>query len=883
MRYQDFCMVDPLFYEPIREQAAGDGGFLARREVPAGWLAVAQTDWTMLAPNDARLPLQGWKVHVTAHLGNASAVLDTVWQYCVAKSIPFKFLPSRAKVVARNAKYADRSGSGKFITIYPADDDQLRQIVADLRESLDGQDGPYILSDLRIGSGPLFVRYGGFIPRTVRAANGEPVPAIETPLGDLVEDRREPAFVPPEWAELPGFLAADLAARNDDEGIDFPFTIEEPLHFSNGGGIYKAVDNRSGNVVLLREGRPHAGLDAQGRDAVTRIVREGEILALLAGLPCVPALHDQFTCWEHSFLVEEFIEGKTFGKETVQRYPLIHPETSEAEVADYTEWALATLDKLRVALDAVHERGVVFGDLHPHNVIVRPDGDVCLVDFEVGTTDLEEIVGMGAPGYMAPSHVTGFARDEYAMACMRMTAFFPLNAILPLDPGKIGDVVREIGERFPVPPEFLATILRELDLPVTMPESQTVDRGRAAPLIAALGAGESALDGVLDEVCRSIADGILASATPDRTDRLYPGDIDVFLEDALGLAWGAAGVMYALHTAGFDVPAEHVDWLVSAVDRAGPQHPIGLYNGLHGVAFGLDHLGRRDAALAVLDRALAHPLDDLPTGVHGGLAGIGLNMLHFATATGDRRFGETAHAVADRLADITQQPTSIAITSRQNGLLKGPSGRALFFIRMFERWGERRFLELARQELGRDLDECVEVPDGTLQMDEGYRVMPYLATGSAGVALVAAEYLKHEHDERFDGAVERIRKATEPEFVICPSLFNGRAGLIALLTHLRATGTRSPEQLDPVITRLVRRLSWHALSYQDHVAFPGEPLLRLSMDLGTGAAGVLMVLRAAAGAPLALPGLEPARHRSPTSLAAPLGRGVDGIRRRDGI
>lgn len=43
----------------------------------------------------------------------------------------------------------------------------------------------------------------------------------------------------------------------------------------------------------------------------------------------------------------------------------------------------------------------------------------------------------------------------------------------------------------------------------------------------------------------------------------------------------------------------------------------------------------------------------------------------------------------------------------------------------------------------------------------------------------------------------------------------------------------------------VRRLAWHALPYKGHLAFPGEQLLRLSMDLATGTAGVLLGLGAA--------------------------------------
>ncbi|TQM36713.1 class III lanthionine synthetase LanKC [Pseudonocardia cypriaca] len=860
MRYQAFCMAHRLFYEPVRNGVSEENGLLVGRTIPDGWHVSESSEWTMLIPVDARLRNQGWKLHVSACPDNAPAILDVVWDHCVSRRIPFKFVPSQAELVARNSKYADRGGSGKFVTVYPSDDEQLEQLVTDLRPALAGHEGPYILSDLRIGAGPLFVRYGGFARRFLRSADGEPVPAIEAPDGELVEDRRDPTFAPPAWARIPDFLAPDLAARNDDS-IDFPFTVEQPLHFSNGGGIYKVID-RNGRTVVLREGRPHAGLDAVGRDAVTRVRREAEILELLAGLPCVPQLYDSFTCWEHEFLVQEFIEGRTFSKETVGRYPLIHPETSDEEIAEYTAWALATLQNIRDALDLLHERGVVFGDLHPHNVIVRPDGEVCFVDFEIASVDQDERVGLGAPGYMAPPEVTGFARDEYAMGCLRIAAFFPLNSILPLDDTKVGDVVRAIGTRFPVPPEFLDVMLRELTLPGRA-GVRTTQRGATGPLLEDLDAGRD----VIDPLSRSVADGILASATPDRLDRLFPGDIHVFLEDSLGLAWGAAGVLHALHVCGFDVPEAHVDWLSRAVDRVAADHPVGLFNGLHGVAYVLDELGRRERALAVLERVMAHPLDLVPTGLQGGMAGIGINMLHFADATGDSRFAALADDVTDRLADFARRPVPGG-TTRLNGLVRGAAGRAMFFQRRYERDGNSDLLDLSRIQLERDLDACVDVPDGTLQLDEGFRVLPYLGTGSAGIALVLADHLRYERVPRFEEAIDPIRRAAEPEFVILPGLFNGRSGLIALLAHLRESGQRPAEVMDPIVRRLVSRLAWHALDVDGHVAFPGDGLLRISMDLSTGSAGVLLALRAARGGRLAVPGFAPMVPAAPAAVVA---------------
>ena len=69
---------------------------------------------------------------------------------------------------------------------------------------------------------------------------------------------------------------------------------------------------------------------------------------------------------------------------------------------------------------------------------------------------------------------------------------------------------------------------------------------------------------------------------------------------------------------------------------------------------------------------------------------------------------------------------------------------------------------------------------------------------------------------------------------------------------------------DQHVLAQVRRLAWHAVRYQGNLAFPGDMLLRLSMDLGTGTAGVLLALAAALapegaampflGPPISLPG-----------------------------
>lgn len=886
-RTELYCLIDPIFYDsPSRARAEGMDFEYTECPVPDGWRRQMLEDWVVYTPVDRALPLQGWKIHVSACLDNAAQLLAMVWDYCISRRLSFKFLHGRHIVLMNNAKYASRGSSGKFITIYPDGEEQLEQVLTELGSALDGLAGPYILSDLRWGSGPLYVRYGGFSERHCLSPAGELVPAIEDPTGRLVPDRREPAFEPPGWVTLPGFLAPHLAARNDTTVEDLPYRIDEVLHFSNGGGLYTGSDRRTGDRVVLKEARPYAGLGTDGSDAVTRLGREREAMERLAGLDSVPRLHDYFTLGEHHFLVQEFIEGTPLNTLIADRSPLTARTLGEQAAEDYTSWVLDVCGKVERAVAAVHDRRVVAGDVHPYNVLVRPDGRVVLIDFEAASgTHEERRQILAAPGFAAPAGRTGRDVDRYALACMRLFLFLPLTALIGLDPGKADGLAAEIADLFPVPRVWLDEAVRSITGAATAPVGRaghTVlgSTGLAASVgvsghparagtRTAKGSGADAPAGeppALLEPDRagweraraSMAGAILAAATPERDDRLFPGDIEQFVTGGLNIAYGAAGVLYALDVTGAGRYPELEEWLMRRAARPEPGMRPGFYDGLNGVAYVLEHLGHRAEALKVLDVCadeLSGKWHRLGLDLLGGLAGIGLNLIHFAELTGEPSMRaaalEVADIVAGRLGEQDSVPTVSGGDHPYAGLLRGSSGPALMFIRMYEYTGDAGLLDLAATALGQDLRRCTLRDDGSMEVDEGWRTMPYLADGSVGIGLVLREYLRHREDERFADAVPAIRRAAEALLYVEAQLFSGRAGMILYLSH----GHR-PEMAvrDPAVAAQIRRLRWHALSYQGHLAFPGEALLRLSMDLASGTAGVLLAFGAAAHAePVHLP------------------------------
>ncbi|MFJ7961595.1 class III lanthionine synthetase LanKC [Streptomyces sp. NPDC096319] len=863
--YAVFCDADRHFYDAPHRLvfAEGAGGALYRAAtlpVPEGWTSHRTGDWLALRPLDHALPSQGWKIHVSACLDNAEAILATVRAYCLAQDVAFKFVPSRYLLHQRNAKYADRSASGKFITVYPADDEQCERVATDLAGLLEGRPGPYILSDLRWGRGPVHLRYGSFTLRHCYDEHGELRPAVEDGSGTLVPDRRDPVFHVPSWVTPPAFLRPHLEARAAVTVEDVPYDIEKALHFSNGGGVYEARDRRSGRRVVLKEARPFAGLAADGADAVTRLHREREALERLSGLPCTPEVLDSFTVGDHHFLALEFVEGKPLNTFFARRHPLMEAEPSAERLAEYTEWALRIHGLVERAVAEVHARGIVFNDLHLFNIMVSEDeSSVVLLDFEAAKPASEAgRQTVANPAFVAPADRRGFDVDRYALACLRIALFIPLTSLLAVDRDKAAHLAEIAAARFPLPPGFLDGAVREITRGPA--GGRSVGGSSRAPDRPADGSRFLPMEpGDWPDSRDSMVGAILASATPEREDRFFPGDIAQFATAGGGMTvgHGTAGVLHALHESGAPRCPEAEDRLLRHAKQPDSGTPLGFYDGLTGVAWTLERLGHTAAALELASLVAEQDLEGLAPDLYGGTAGVGLALDSLATATGESGF----HTAALRCAELSARPLRSSARPAgaegkvRTGLLYGSAGRALLFVRLYERTRDTALLDLAAEALHDDLSRCVRGASGTLQVDEGWRTMPYLGAGSVGIGMVIDDYLLHRSDDELDRARREIVRAAQATFYAQPGLFRGVAGMVL---HLARTNVGGPGTTPGDVRRQVGCLSWHAMSYRGRLAFPGEQMMRLSMDLSTGTAGVLLALSAALGdRPAHLPFLPP--------------------------
>lgn len=814
------------FYGAARSMAqvlAGLGGEAPDPgELPPGWLRSRWKGWESWSPYDYRPRLQGWKIHISTIPAEAQETLRRAVTVCLSHYVSFKFRYEAGSLDDINGKQHDRGSSGKFITIYPRDDDQLALLLEELEETLSGHHGPYILSDLRYGIAPVFVRYGGIIGMSYTDTDDNPVYAIVDQTMRLIPDERRPRFTVPEGVQIPACLQKSYARSREKSASRInEFVGLSPLHFSNAGGVYRAT-LADGTEHILREARSNTGLDARGRDAVVRQEEEETILCDLVGVTGVQQLVGSFWAWEHRYLELEFAPGAALTSWIVRNTPF---HQDEQAVATYAARAARIGEQLVSIVEAVHARGWAIGDLHPGNVIVNDDDSVTLIDFEDATRiDSDRTIGFRVFEFCGPEHFTAVESDWYAIARCLMLMYVPdwdleiiapryweqsLNKVEQLFGTANADQIRAVSERFPETPVHALSP----QITVSSWTSSTLD----SSVVDALDAGIA------------WSRGFSAVGT-------YPGD-PLQGDTGESLGYGRAGVVWSRTRYGVRSDQKDLDALEAAASADASD--VGLLTGRAGMALALYDAGRHDAAVRVAHETLTASLARQRLDLHAGQCGVLLAALEIGRSSGDATLLQDALVANERLQQAVQPGTSAwEDITRRRGLAYGPTGLALLDLVAHLASNSEQPLLRARARLREELDACVTTPTGELDVRDhvNNRALPYVAWGSAGVwgITTMAERLSGERIVT-DREAMGLTRACTSDLYVYNTLAQGRAGTLAVLAAVRGAD-------DPLVQRQVTFVLNHLMTRDDMLLVPGDGMMRLSSDLCTGAAGIAVVL-----------------------------------------
>jgi len=361
-------------------------------------------------PDGAVSPSQGWKLHVSAAAVESPRMLRAVVAVLAQLRLPFK-LPRRVEdVVFINSGDAGAEQLGKVVTVYPPDRHGASVAIAVLDAAWPQSRGPEVLTDLRprIGAAVSF-RYGAFRTRDeVISSTGIHEIALRSEDGLLVADRRvmleagsvavEAAMQAPCEVALPSEvrIVANRPLTVGDIDVLPLMALGRTARASTWLGA--RLDRL--DTVVLKEGRPGAAGDVEGRDIQDLMRNEYAALkALEAERHLAPT-----PLW----LIDERQPVLAMSD---RRGPLLS-ELPHGKRA-------AALPLLAEAVARLHTAGWVHGDIKLDNAVMHESG-VTLIDFELAARIGESMRNGGTPGYLAPevegrSIPATAARDVFAL------------------------------------------------------------------------------------------------------------------------------------------------------------------------------------------------------------------------------------------------------------------------------------------------------------------------------------------------------------------------------------------------------------------------------------------------------------------------------------
>lgn len=847
---------DPRYYHRLNDYNPDQQGYreLIMSLLPKQWDIKRRIAWYVVSPAVYTPRDHGFKIHVSLLSATAKDDLQKILPVLFQEEARFKILVDTKLHDFFNSQNCDKNAAGKFITVYPNSESHFKDILEALYLATQGVVGPYVLTDKPYkDSQCLYYRYGAFVGNGNRDVFDHRMPQL---IGktELVPDQRQPWFQLPPGVDDP-FPENEDANISHSELLHDRYAVEEALtNHSSKGGVYLATDTRTGNRVVIKEAR--AWINTHGKslaDARMGLQHEEAVLKRLEATGVVPKVIDSFREWQNQFLVLEYLElptAKDYGvwKET---NTVVKAHKDPERLDFFCRRYLTLLYNLIEAVQKVHAEDIVIGDLAPQNVLYDYDSlEVRLIDFEAAYDQQTGeycqqsfTVGFSSPVKGHPD----FKHDFHALRAVAVHLIFPICRLfdfrpearreyvqaLVLDEGLplgLPDLIEETGTDLEAAKELILEMLAKLP---------SLLARRQPPQHPSLHLNES-----IQKIRNHVHDSIQCAARGS----IFPADYRIFTTNPLNVAYGAAGTCLFLHKTSGGLSGSVRDQfrtLIGAEFMEG--HAPGLYVGTSGIAWACHQLGLTGEAFRLMDVTYDSPLLGDHADLFYGAAGWGLASLYFHRVTGLQRYLDKALVAADLIKlQLRESEHGLHFPDRHgnvfSGLMHGSSGIGLFYLRLHEFTQDPEHLRLAKSLLNHDLGRARE-ENGILQWQRNYDKPlwePYMRIGNIGVGMVALRFFLQLKEPSYLNWAERIADSIKSQYTSQTGMFLGMSGIGTYFLDLfRATGKKT-YLLEA--EGFARKTLLYRVPIGDGIAFPGENLIRLTNDYGTGSAGVGLFL-----------------------------------------
>ena len=167
--------------------------------------------------------------------------------------------------------------------------------------------------------------------------------------------------------------------------------------------VYQAVNEKANKIWAIKEVRKD-GL--QNFEVVKQnLIVETELLKRF-NHPNLPSIIDVIDTDDAFLIVMDYIEGNSLSKAL--------EESGAQDQDDVVEWAMQLCD----VLGYLHSRKppIIYRDMKPSNVMLKPDGNISLIDFgtarEFKSSSVEDTTCLGTQGYAAPEQYGGHGQTD---------------------------------------------------------------------------------------------------------------------------------------------------------------------------------------------------------------------------------------------------------------------------------------------------------------------------------------------------------------------------------------------------------------------------------------------------------------------------------------
>lgn len=211
--------------------------------------------------------------------------------------------------------------------------------------------------------------------------------------------------------------------------IDGKYEILKLIGKGGMSKVYLAMDKRLNKQWAVKE-IEKSGRDKRNNEVVIQsAIAEAHLIKRLDH-PALPRIVDIIENDDIIYVVMDYIEGEPLNK-IIDEYG--------AQPQDVViDWAMQLCD----VLDYLHTSNppIIYRDMKPANVMLRPDGSLKLIDFgiarEFKEENIEDTVSLGTKGYAAPEQFGGKGQTDARtdVYCLGVTLYHLVTGQNPSDP-----------------------------------------------------------------------------------------------------------------------------------------------------------------------------------------------------------------------------------------------------------------------------------------------------------------------------------------------------------------------------------------------------------------------------------------------------------------